>query len=252
MIVRALAKALLLPPTGPLLVALIGLILLRRAPRLGRALAWLGCASLLLLSVPFVAATLARAWIGPLEPLDLARAAQAQAIVVLGSGANRHAPEYGGETVGRYTLERVRYAARLAHKLDKPVLVSGGAVRGRSEAQLMQTALAELGVNARYVEARSRNTHENAQRSAEILEPAGIDEVVLVAHAIDMPRARAEFAAAGLRVVPAPIDLPQGAGDRPGDFVPGIGALNVSWRVLYEAAGDLVRRLAEEPPVDQR
>jgi uncharacterized SAM-binding protein YcdF (DUF218 family) len=67
-----------------------------------------------------------------------------------------------------------------------------------------------------------------------------------------MPRARAEFAAAGLRVVPAPIALPQAAGDRAADFVPGLWALNVSWRVLYEAAGDLVRRLLEQPPVDQR
>ena len=39
---KAFIKALILPPTGPLLAALAGVLILRRRPRLGRALAALG------------------------------------------------------------------------------------------------------------------------------------------------------------------------------------------------------------------
>ena len=59
--VKTVLKALILPPTGPLLLAVLGLLLLRRHPRAGRAFAWLGVASLLLLSVPMVALQLHRA-----------------------------------------------------------------------------------------------------------------------------------------------------------------------------------------------
>src|ERR1700716_2870490 len=52
--VRKVVAALVLPPSGPLIVALGGLFRLGRRPRLGRALAWLGLTSLLLLSMPAV------------------------------------------------------------------------------------------------------------------------------------------------------------------------------------------------------
>ncbi len=52
---RAFVKVLVLPPAGPLLIALAGLLLLRRAPRVGRLLAWAGVATLTALSTPIVA-----------------------------------------------------------------------------------------------------------------------------------------------------------------------------------------------------
>ena len=51
----------------------------------------------------------------------------AQAIVVLGGGLYFDTPEYGGDTVGGSTLERLRYAATIARKTNLPVLVTGGA-----------------------------------------------------------------------------------------------------------------------------
>src|ERR1700694_2339163 len=91
-----------------------------------------------------------------------------------------------------------------------PILVSGGSVlRGETEAKLMREALErEFGIPVRWVEQRSRTTHENALRSAEILRPAGVQQVVLVAHSFDMPRARAEFATAGIVTFPAPTGIP--------------------------------------------
>src|SRR5688572_2106058 len=106
-VLKKALTALVLPPTGPLLVALLGLALLARYRRVGRALAWFGVVLLFLLSLPIVSHALLRA-LDPPPPLDLARAREAQAVVILGGGV-RPGPEFGGETLGRLTLERVRY-----------------------------------------------------------------------------------------------------------------------------------------------
>ncbi len=69
----------------------------------------------------------------------------------------------------------------------------------------MRNALeSEFGVRVRWLEDRSRNTHENAQFTAARLEQEGVKRVVLVAHGLDMRRARAEFTATGLEVVRRP------------------------------------------------
>jgi hypothetical protein len=93
-------------------------------------------------------------------PLDIERARTAQAIVILGGGTRHNAAEYGGDTLGRLTLERVRYGARVARMTELPVLVSGGAPSGgESEAKLMQDALQrEFGVPVRWVERSSART----------------------------------------------------------------------------------------------
>jgi uncharacterized SAM-binding protein YcdF (DUF218 family) len=243
--IKTIVKALVLPPAGPLLVAIAGLVLLRRRPRAARALAWLGVAGLLVLSVPMVAVMLHRL-LDDSAPFDPAMGKAAQAIVILGSGLRLNAAEYGGDTLGPSTLERVRYGARLARATGLPVLVAGGVVfRGAAEGRVMRDALEqEFGVPVRWVEARSRNTHENAVNTAAILLPAGVRDVVLVAHSADMPRARAEFAEAGLQTIPAPVALPVRPFDSALDYVPSISGLGHSYRVLYEAGGEAVRRIA--------
>jgi uncharacterized SAM-binding protein YcdF (DUF218 family) len=244
--VKAFLKALLLPPTGLLLLALAGLVVLGRRPRLGRALALAGVLGVLVLSMPIVAAALHRAWNPDLAPLDLAAARTAQALVIVGTGVRGNAAEYGGDTLGAGTLERVRYGARIARETGLPVLVSGGSVRGSTaEADLMRGALQqEFHVPVRWVENGSRDTHENAVRTAAVLRAAGVRTVVLVSHSIDMPRTCAEFRAAGLTPIPAPILLPPAhLRFYPADFLPTIGALGESWRVIYEAVAEAVRRI---------
>ena len=245
LLLRGIAKTLVLPPAGPLLVAVAGLALLSRRPRLGRTLAWLGVSSLVVLSLPIVALALHRA-VDATPLFDPARAADAQALVILGSGLRRDAAEYGGDTLGPRTLERVRYGARLARATHLPVLVAGGAVNGTTaEARVMRDCLQdEFGVPVRWVEDASRNTHENAVDTAAILLPAKVRTVVLVAHSIDMPRARAEFEQAGLTVIPAPLALPSRHADSPLDYLPGVGGLTQSYVALYEALGEQVRRLS--------
>lgn len=239
---RALMKALVLPPAGPLLLAVIGLLAVRRAPRAGRAIAGIGVGSLLLFSLPVIA------WLLTLpfdrEPYDVAKVTEAQAIVILGGGTRRSAPEYGGDTLGRLTLERVRYGAQVAKRTRLPVLVAGGSTSGATstEAALMEHALIhEYGVPVRWIENRSRNTRENARFSAELLKADGVDRVVLVAHAIDMPRATAEFADSGVTTIAAATGLPSRGGLVPMDFVPSVAALQRSHDALYELLANLVR-----------
>jgi uncharacterized SAM-binding protein YcdF (DUF218 family) len=247
LIARKALAALVLPPTGPLLLALAGLALLGRRPRLGRALAWLGVVGLLALSLPVVSHALLRL----LEPaaLDLQRTGDAQAIVILGGGVRRNAAEFGGDTLARLTLERVRYGALVARTTRLPVLVSGGSVSGgTAEAALMKRVLEqEFNVEVRWSEDRSRDTRSNAAESATILLPAGIRRVLLVAHGFDMPRASAEFASAGFQVMPAPTVI---AGERfgfdhPVELLPSMSALQGSYYALYELLAEAVRRLRQ-------
>jgi uncharacterized SAM-binding protein YcdF (DUF218 family) len=239
-LLKKVLGALVLPPTGPLIVALLGLATLTRWPRAGRRLTWLGVLTLLLLSLPVASDTLVRC-LDRSPPLNLAETGDAGAIVILGGGVRRDAAEYGGDTLGRLSLERVRYGALVARKTHLPVLVSGGRVFATTpEATLMKQALEdEFGVKVTWAEMESRNTHENATMSAPLLLAAGIRHVILVAHSFDVPRAKAELAAAGLEVTLAPIGIP---GDvlAPRDLLPSVGALQQSYYALYELLANAV------------
>jgi uncharacterized SAM-binding protein YcdF (DUF218 family) len=243
-LLKKLATALVLPPTGPLLLALAGALAIRRLPRLGGLLLWAGLLTLLALSLAPVSYLLLRlANDAPAVRIEDARTAQA--VVILGGGLRRDAPEYGGDTLNRWTLERVRYGAKLARDTGLPVLVAGGTVYGdtATEASLMRGILEkELGVPVRWAEDRSRNTRENAQLSAALLERDGVKRVVLVTHGFHMRRARAEFVAAGLEVVPAPTRIPNFSVAGPLDFVPSVGALQGSYYALHELLANAVRR----------
>jgi uncharacterized SAM-binding protein YcdF (DUF218 family) len=231
---RELVKLVVLPPTGLLVLALLGLVIARYRPRTGRTLATVSVLALMLLAMPVVGELLVRA-VGAVSPLDASEAKHAQAIVVLSGGTRRYAAEYGGPTVSGLTLERVRYGARLARQTGLPVLVSGGRVRNAPpEALLMREVMSEFGVPVRWVETRARTTHENAVNSAAILRANGIRRVILVGHSFDFPRSRREFEAAGIDAIPAPVDIPSNAPLDFGDFWPSVGGLRLSYYGMYE------------------
>jgi uncharacterized SAM-binding protein YcdF (DUF218 family) len=114
--------------------------------------------------------------------------------------------------------------------------VSGGAARDLpAEAPLMRKVLVdELGVPVRWVEAKSRDTHENAVNSAALLKASGISRVILVGHSFDFPRTRKEFEAAGIGVIPAPINIPSTAEVSALEFVPSLGGMQLSYFATYE------------------
>ena len=237
---KKLVTALVLPPTGTLLVTMGGLLILWREPRLGLVLAWCGVLTLLALSLPSVSVALVKL-VGDSAPLDRQQATSAQAIVVLGAGLRREAVEYGGDTLSRFGLECVRYAALLARETGLPVLVTGGRVYGgRAQAEVMQEVLErEYSVPVRWVENEARNTHENALRSAKLLHHEGISRVLVVSHGVDTRRTRREFSAAGFEVISAATDIPSLTIDSAIQLLPSMGALYQSYFALYELFGNV-------------
>jgi len=243
-LLKKLLTALALPPAGPLLLAALGLLLMRRWPRFGKTLAWSGLALLWLLATPAVTKPMLAA-IEDIPPLDPARARSAQAIVVLGGGSYPVAPEYGGDTVSRWSLERIRYAARLQRQTGLPVLVTGGApLGGMPEGRSMKAALEkDFGVAVRWVEAASADTRENARFSVPLLREAGVKRVLLVTHAWHMRRAQSAFAAAGLDAIAAPTAYETTSPFLMTDLLPGPGGLQAGRIALHEQLGLIVQRL---------
>jgi uncharacterized SAM-binding protein YcdF (DUF218 family) len=243
---RALVSSLILPPTASLALAILGLLLLRRRPMLGSALAWTGVLSLLVLSLPVGSWALTRV-IQDSEPVSAAEIGRAQAIVILGGTVRPYAPEYGGETLGAISLERVRYGAKLAIESGLPILVTGGPIGGGPPlASMMKNVLEkEFHVPVRWVDSAARNTHENAVNSAVLLKQAGLQRVLLVTHELHIRRARAEMEAAGLEVIPAPTGLPapRVGANRLHDWLPSANALQTSYYALHEWVGNLARAI---------
>ena len=111
---RIFLKALLLPPGGSLLIGMAGLLIWTRRPRFGFALCAVSIGSLWLLAMPIVSDALTRATEGypALDPAHLTETqARAQAIVILGGGVRRNAPEVGGDAPSspcRFAADRGR------------------------------------------------------------------------------------------------------------------------------------------------
>jgi uncharacterized SAM-binding protein YcdF (DUF218 family) len=238
---KTLLRELVLPPTSLLLLGFLGLWLWHRRPRLARALLTFALASLWLLSVPHIAYLIVLT-AQRYPALDLRTAPQAQAIVIIGGGGQRaFAPEYGGPAAGALLLERLSYGAYLARQTGLPVLVSGHQI----EAVAMRATLARnFGITPRWYEDQAYDTFENARNSVRLLRADGIDRVLLVTDAVQLGRAADEFSAAGIEVVPAPVDVL--GRPEPGwlswlSWLPDPQALRRSYSAIYELLGEQVR-----------
>jgi len=241
-------KMLVQPPGVQAVAGLLGLLLLSRYRRAGLLLLILTIVSVWVMGMPAGAAWLAR----PLEqapPWFPAAAGdqQLEVIIVLGAGSYRDAPESAGASeVSRLALERLRHGARLARETGLPLAVTGGIPRGlqRSEAEMMRDTLErDFGVTVQYLEQESRNTWENAQYSAAVF---GFRRVLLVTHAVHMPRAQRAFEEAGFIVTPAPtafISRPHSPRPSLRDFVPTAESYFHSSYAIHEVVGALWYRL---------
>lgn len=233
--------ALILPPAGPILLALFGLLLARRWARTGTVLVLLSLAGLWLLAAPAVSDALRldleRQY--PAVPLD--DVPRAEAIVVLGGGidpphSNNPHPDLNDAS------DRYWHAFRLWRAGKAPeIVISGGAMPWQdarsSEADAAVRFLVDLGVPARrvIVESSSLNTRQNANLSANVLRARGANRILLVTSALHMRRARALFEDQGLDVVPAAADHEVG-NDPPGllRWLPDTDAFDGSRRALKE------------------
>lgn len=243
-LLKKILSALAVPPFSLILLALAGLFLSRRHPRSGRWLAGLALSGMLLMSIPAVSILLMQSLDLP-PPISTDQLRRAQAIVILGGGIDDDAPEYGNDTVGGATLQRLRYGAWLQKASGLPILVTGGAPFGsRPEADAMKETLErEFGAKVRWTETHSRDTAENANLSAAVLWPAKVTRIALVSHAWHLPRAVPLFERQGLEVVAAPTAYdtwPRSYAER---ILPSTEALHRSSTALREWIGIAVQRL---------
>ncbi len=254
---KPLFAALALPPVPLLLLALWGAWRTARQRLLGATL--LGV-SVVLLWLSHCAASghwLSRGLLNPPTAMSAERIAalraqaaknKTTAIVVLGSGAEPLAPEYGVSNLSAASIERLRYGVWLARATGLPLGFSGGvgwgAARSQSEAQVAERiAKDEFNSPLRWAEGESRDTRENAMHSIALLRRAGITHIVLVTHDWHMPRALRDFqraATEGVTIEAAPMGLATRAQLPSLAWLPsGEGMLHVR-RVLREALGLLM------------
>lgn len=201
-------KSLLLPPAIFLLLGIIGWCRYRR--QYSRVLVMISFIALILCSMPVIVELLAKQWEAiPVLDREEVKHFEPQAIVVLGGGIKKSSPEYNEKFMLKpLTMDRVRYAGKLANEIGLPVLVTGGVplkTDWPSEAELMATVLAnEFSADVRWQENKSRNSAENARYSRDMLIGEGIDRIILVTHAYHMKRALSQFENNGFKVLPAP------------------------------------------------
>ncbi|MEY4673438.1 MAG: hypothetical protein RL148_1222 [Planctomycetota bacterium] len=237
----------MLPPLNGTALVLLGLALRRWMPRVGSLFAWAGALLLLVLSLPVTGGTL----MATLQH-DAALPAEgplpaAEAIVVVSAESDTAGAEFGGPTVGRFTLQRVRYAAALHRRTGLPVLTSGGVPARDVEPiaeSMARTMEQELGATVRWRENRSADTWENARFSADLLREAGVRRILLVTHAFHMPRALHCFRAQGLEVVAAPTAFRGPAWEDLRSLKPSWSGMRDSSLALHEHLGMLWYRLS--------
>lgn len=220
--VKPLAAALLLPPVPMLALALAGVGVMRARLRMGRWLVLVALLGIWLGSTSGAARWVQESWLAPPAPLDAAQCTQLRAraaagtrvaIVVLGGGVNADAHEYDRADLSNVSLQRLRYGLWLGRQTGIPVAATGGLGWAQTDGaataegtRMAEIARDEFGLPLRWVEATSRDTHENAVNTLALLQPAGIDEIVLVTNGTHMPRAMREFRAAApasVRITPA-------------------------------------------------
>lgn len=238
-ILKKIASALTLPPASLILLAFVGLWLSKKNPKTGRALAALSLVTLLVLSLPITGNTLLEG-LETAPPINEAQLKDVQAIVILGGGTDRQAPEFSNEdTVSRWTLQRLRYGAYLQQQTSKPILVTGGApFGGRPEADAMaETLQRDFHAKDIWIEDQSKDTTENASLSAAILKELGIQRVALISQAWHLPRAIKLFKQQGITVYPAPTGYTNEDNESIIQWLPKASALDKSSTAIKEYLG---------------
>jgi uncharacterized SAM-binding protein YcdF (DUF218 family) len=250
---KGLLGALVLPPLPLLLLALLGALQPARRRRLGQALVLASIAGLWAVCMPGAGLTLAETLTQPPPPLSAERIAGLAgepntAILVLGAGRDPDSPEYGAPDLRPLTLARLRYALWLARQTGLPVGYSGGIGHGSpdgpTEAEAADlVARRDFRMRLRWLEGRSRDTHENAVYSVAMLHADGIEQVLLVTHGFDQRRALRNFdraireAGVRMRIVPAPMGLHRPLDWELGDWLPSAEGLALTRWALHEWLG---------------
>jgi len=255
MSLSALPTALLIPPVNLVPLGLVGLLLARRHPRLGRAVIALSLLAQLVLAMPITSRALIDSLqagiprIVPARPhpetaTEMPAEPPPGAIVVLGAesgggGIGGILPWHG---VGPLTLERLQAGAILSRRLALPILVTGGPPEAGAPPlalQMSRSLREDFGITAAWVEPAADDTWQNAEFSAAMLKSSGIKTVYVVTSGWHMRRALMAFRHFDVDAVPVASRFeapPRLVAD---GFVPRVSAWQRSYYAIHEWLGCL-------------
>ncbi|ESR26563.1 YdcF family protein [Lutibaculum baratangense] len=255
-VVSKIAWLLLAPSNVVCLLLVLGAVLLfTRFYRWGRGFVAVG--ALLLLTFGFT--PLGHLLILPLEerfPPPASDAPAPDGIIVLGGSFDTGVTAARGQVALNEAGERLTAFAALASRYPESRLVfSGGStamlLEHANEAETARLLLESMGLGEGrlLLEDRSRNTAQNAQYSAELVQASTGERWLLVTSAWHMPRAVGAFRTAGLEVAAYPVDYrTRGWGDlaRPFEAVSeGLKRMDIATR---EWIGLVAYRLTGKTP----
>lgn len=213
----ALSKILwfLFQPSSLIAVMIAGGLALSwtRHQAVGRRLALAGAVLMLVLGLSPVGGAL----ILPLEerfPRPVLTGSETIAgIIVLGGAEDSRVGARRSAHAVNESAERLSEAVTLARRFPQARLVfTGGSgaliTSGPPEADAAKRIFEDLGVEPQRIvlEDRSRNTHENARYTFDLLQPKAGETWLLVTSAFHMPRAIGVFRKAGFDVLAFPVD----------------------------------------------
>ncbi len=237
---KSLLLTLGMPPTGFVVLILIGLLAGGRWRRAGRRLTWVSLVALILFGMPIVSYSMLLALETGL-PMTPPADHPPQAIVVLGAEVIRAHDEKLGIRPGLLTLDRLRTAAALHRRTGLPILVTGGTTQPNTPAVglVMEESLKnDFQTPPRWVESKSADTWENARFSADILRAEGITSVYVVTHSWHMRRAMVAFQGTGLTVTAFPTSLDDPIGLELYDFLPRASGWEAGYFAVHEWIGN--------------
>lgn len=205
---------LLQPSSAIALLILGGVLLMWRRPELGRKFAAAGVAALIVCGLSPLGRVLTLTLEDRFPRPDLSRLGErVDGIVVLGGVVDPGVSEARDAVSLNEAAERIVDAVDLARRYPKSRIVfTGGSAQIAGEvspeAGYARRAFEQLGIDPLRiaVEDRSRNTHENAVFTRDLVKPQSGETWLLVTSAAHMPRAVGCFRKANFAVVPYPVD----------------------------------------------
>lgn len=241
-IISKVVLFIVLPPSSLIGIMVMGVLLIKKYPRVARGFIMAALVLLYLLSISPVSDRLLKPLESAFPPLKDASAVSANTIVILSGGSvdlswldMKPSPAYP-------STARLIYGITLYRQIPgAKLIISGGSGDPRkpdiSEAVAMRDMALALGVPAKdmLVESDSRNTLGSAHALNLLLKEK---KIILVTSASHMRRSVAMFRKLGMDVIPAPTDYKsEQQGVSLYYFIPNPTALLFSSSAIYEYMG---------------